>query len=983
MSGPFRLADGGSAIDRLRPVTFSFDGKTVTGFAGDTVSAALLGAGQRLVARSFKYHRPRGVMAAGREEASALVTIGDGARRTPNQNASMEEIADGLAVSSQNRWPSLERDFGAVNQLFSPLFSAGFYYKTFIGPLKRSWMWYEPAIRRAAGMGAASLEPDPDRYETMNAFCDVAVVGGGVAGLAAALVAARAGARVMVFEDAPQAGGWMRVERASIDGKDAADWIAAAMAELEAAPNVTVLTRTSVHGYFDGNNLAAIERVKDHPLRRERHWSVRAKQVVLATGMIDRPAVFEGNDLPGVMLLGAGLAFARLHGVSVGRDVVVYGAHDRAWWQAVELAEAGVPVRAMIDPRGHGPAEAAEALAAQGVAIRTGCTVTEAKGGKALQSVALRIRGGSQTLPCDALLVSAGTTPLVHLASQAGDAPVWNEDLKTFLPGAAREAWTAAGALAGKLGLSEAMASGAEAGRAALKAAGLSAKGKALKIKCETRTTDGGFAAPLVPAKGKKAFVDLQHDVTADDVALAAREGFLSVEHLKRYTTLGMANDQGRTSNVNGLAMMAAARGIAIPEAGTTRFRPPVAPVTLGALAGRAQGSHFRPLRRTPMDALHEEAGAIFQNVGIWRRAAAYPVGTETFAEAANREAANVRANAGMCDVSTLGKILVQGPDAGTLVDLVYTNLMSSLPVGKARYGFMLRDDGFVFDDGTVWRLGEQDWLMTTTTANAGPVMERLEFLLATAWPDLKVTLTSVTDQWAAVSVAGPQARSMLAASIDGVDFSDAAFPFMAIRHGRIGSFDAMIARLSFSGELAYEVWCGADHGAAMWRHLMKAGAPFGHQPYGLEALGTLRLEKGHVTGAEIDGRVTLHDLGFPKMLSAKKDCAGKALALRPALTDAGRKQLVGLISQENRPIRGGSHLVKGASAKRPGRSEGHVTSMTWSPAMNAWIALALLEGGHGRIGETLYAADPVRGSHQAVTVADACFFDRTGAACA
>ncbi|MBA3519223.1 MAG: sarcosine oxidase subunit alpha family protein [Rhizobiales bacterium] len=990
----YRLPRGGGRIDRSRGIRFSFDGASVGAFAGDTVASALLASGRTLVARSFKYHRPRGVFTAGSEEPNALVTLGAGGNTEPNAKATIVDAAEGLVVRSQNAWPSLGADIGAAGGLLSPFFAAGFYYKTFIGPYRGAWMLYEPFIRRAAGLGRASFEPDRDRYETGHVFCDVLVVGGGPAGLAAALEAADAGARVILCDDNIGVGGALDLED-GIQGQSVADWLFATISALRAFPNFQLLTRTSVYGYYDGNILGAVEQIPaaaDAGSRtRQRHWRIQARRVVLATGALERPFVFPGNDTPGVMLGTAGLAYARRYGVAVGREVVVFTNNDSGWTQAAALSRAGIQVRAVVDPRTAVPGRPAAELSEAGAEFLSGHVVTAANGGKALSSVRIEvfdantghISGAARDMRCDSLLVSAGWNPLVHLASQAGGPPVYDEQLAAFLPGEPREAWRAVGAMAGTFGADDAAAEGRIAGAAAARELGFELPGKessgrAAATEGKRRNADNLLPLFEIPAEGK-AFVDLQNDVTASDVRLARQEGFESVEHLKRYTTLGMAADQGKTSNLNGLAILAAARKMPVPAVGTTRFRAPYNPISLGALAGRARDGHFQPLRRMPLHDWHVKAGADMMNVGLWQRPRAYLWERETLEHAYVREARAVRQSVGITDVSTLGKIDVQGPDAATFLDRVYTNTFSTLAVGKARYGLMLREDGFLFDDGTTWRLADTRYLMTTTTANAALVMQHLEMLLAIAWPELRVSLASLTDHWAGIAVSGPNSRALLERVVDDIDVSDAALPVLAVRAGQLSGFRVLVARLSFSGERAYEVYCGADYAHAVWERLLASGKDLEVVPYGLEALGTLRIEKGHITGSEIDGRTTVHDIGLDKMFSMKKDFVGKPLALRPALTDPGRKQLVGLKPLDGKAVLNGAHLVAGADPKQPGRSQGHVTSMCYSPAVDGYIALALVERGRARHGETLHAADPLRGGHGAIEIVDPCFFDRDG----
>ncbi|MCF3932212.1 sarcosine oxidase subunit alpha family protein [Acuticoccus sp. M5D2P5] len=962
MSG-HRLAAGGSGIDRTTPVRFSFAGKSLTGYAGDTLASALLANGVEIVARSFKYHRPRGVVSAGPEEPNALVSLGVGARSEPNTRATMVPLHDGLVAGGQNAWPSLRHDLMAVNGLAGGLIGAGFYYKTFIGGPRGTWTrFFEPMIRRAAGMGEAPTEPDPDRYESAHHFCDVLVIGGGPAGLMAAKAAAEAGARVLIADERDGFGGALRHERAAIDGRPAPHFAAALAAEL-ATRGVQILPRTTVYGQYDGA-FGAVERVVDGsndpgPLPRQRHWTIRPREVILAAGAIERPIVFASNDRPGVMLADAMRAYVNQYGVAPGRRVAIFTTHDGAYRTVRDLAAAGVTVAAIIDARPDVPHAAKAVAEAAGAELLAGATVAAVGGGKRVETI---VTTDGRRIAADALGVSAGFMPTLHLTAQLGGKPEWDAALSAFRPGALPTHWHVAGAVDGTFGTGEALASGARAGAAALTALGLAVPDTTLPETDDDLLADR--PAPLfhVPGKGK-AFVDMQHDVTAKDIALARDEGFEAVEHLKRYTTLGMATDQGKTSNLNGLALMAAHLSRPIPDVGTTRYRPPYTPVAIGALAGETTGAHLRPVRRTPMHDWHIANGAEMVAAGAYLRPRAYLRPGESVTTAYVREATAVREAVGLVDVSTLGKIEVAGPDAAAFLDRIYVNAWGKLPVGKARYGVMLREDGFVFDDGTTWRLAEHRYLMTTTTQNAAKVLAHLDYLLATAWPELRVHVTSVSEAYATMAVAGPLARATLAAVVDGIDLAADAFPMMAIRTGRIGAADVRIARLSFSGENAYEVFCGAHHGLGVWETILAAGAPHGIQPYGTEALGALRIEKGHVAGGELDGRTTLHDLGLEK-LAAAKPFVGSVLMNRPALCAPERLRLVGLRADGNAPIRTGAHLV-GPS----GRSEGHVTASTYSPVLGAQIALALLANGPARHGERLVAADPVRGGETPVIV--------------
>lgn len=989
-----RRTNSGGLVDRYRSVRFTFDGRQYTGLPGDTLASSLLANGVTLFGRSFKYHRPRGVFAAGPDEPSALVTVVAGDEREPNIPATMLEIFDGLTVVSQNRTGTLAFDLGAVNQLGGSALAAGFYYKTFMGPVlgplkgTRFWMFCERFIRRAAGLGSIGTTRDTSRYERMNAFCDVLVVGSGPAGLIAAKAAAEKGVRVMLAELDPRLGGSANWSSETIDDVAASDWAAAAVDDLRGRANVRLLPRTTVWGYYDGNILAALERVTDHKAKpgvgepRHRHWSIRAGSVVLATGAMERPLVFPGNDRPGVMLASAAERYANEFAVLAGEQVVLFTNNDAAYRSVVALRRGGATIKAIVDLRPEPSAAARRVASEAGAELIAGHAVIATRGRHRVSGVKLQrfeaaagLSGETRDLELDCLLVSGGWSPTIHLASQAGEKPLWSPDLQAFLPPARTQSWTGAGGFAGSYSTADAIAEGHAAGLAA-------ARG----------TQDADFRpppvgateldprpAPVLEIKAPgKAFVDLQHDVTADDVRLAHREGFISVEQLKRYTTLGMATDQGKTSNIPGLAIMADALGKAIPEVGTTRFRPPFAPVSIGALAAERYGE-VKPDRLTPMHDWHVEKGARMYEAGLWYRPMIYGTPGETVEQAYIREARTTRQAAGLVDVSTLGKIAVQGPDAAAFLDRVYTNVFSTLPVGKARYGLMLREDGIAFDDGTTWRLGEHDFLMTTTTANAGKVMQHLEYLLDVAWPNLKVAVTSVTDQWAGAAIGGPRAREILGSCVTGTAVDNASLPFMGIVRGEIGSAPVVICRLSFSGEMAFEVYCGAGHGLHVWEALVEAGSPFGMTCYGLEALGTMRIEKGHVTGAEIDGRTTARDLHLDWMLSRKKPFVGSAIMDREGFVDPQRIQLVGLVSLDNRPLNGGSHIVDELDRDAPHGSVGHVTAVCYSPMMGRYIGLGLVKGGKARHGTRAFVSDPLRGRFGPVEIVSHHFYDPEG----
>lgn len=990
MSG-WRLDEGG-LIDRSRTIGFGFDGRRYQGHPGDTLASALLAAGVGIVGRSFKYHRPRGVMSAGVEEAGALVTVGAGARRDPNVRATAVELFDGLEAHGQHAWPSVRFDLGAIAGLFSRFIPAGFYYKTFMGPGRGTgaWMLYERAIRRSAGMGAASREPDPDTYETTHAHCDVLVAGSGPAGLEAALAAAEAGLRVIVAEQDFALGGALLWESEPVGENSPADWRSARVEALQRSDRVTCLPRTTVFGLYDGGVAGMLERVTDHlaepwpDLPRHRLWIVRAKQTIVATGALERTIAFGNNDRPGVMLADAARSYARRFGVAAGRRAVVATDNDSGYRAAIDLARAGIEVAALLDSRERSPEGPAAELKRIGIPVRHGTVPVQAAGRAAVRRLRVGRRTGRQVraadwIECDLVAVSGGWSPVVHLASHRGSRPVYDDSLAAFLPGPIDEPVHVAGAAAGIWRVEDCVHSGRAAGNIAARALGRSAPEPELP-------SPGGWSLAIRPVwevrvdgQGAKRFVDPQNDVTTADIRLAHREGFASAEHLKRYTTLGMAADQGKVGNVIGLAILAEAAGRPIAETGTTTFRPPYTPVTLGTLAGRGCGPHFRPTRRTPMDRWHRQRGAVMTDAGLWQRPWYYPRDGEDLATAYVREARAVRGGVGLCDVSTLGKIAVQGPDAGAFLDRVYVNGFSGLAAGRARYGVMLRDDGIVMDDGTVWRLAETDFFVTTTTANAATVLAWLEELLETRWPELRVCVTAVTEQWAGMAVAGPRARDVLAAVIEEIDLSDAAFPFMAVRDGRVAGAPCRVARLSFSGELAYEVMVPADHGEAMCAALWRAAEPVGGVLYGLEALGALRIEKGHVAGQELDGRTTLDDLGLGGMASSSKPFIGDVLRKRPEFARPDRQRLVGIVPVDRaRTLHAGAILC--APEKVAGHGEGWVSSVTFSPELGHWIGLALISGGLEAWRDRIaVAADPVRGSDVEVEIVAPRFVDPEG----
>ena len=998
MSQPCRDAAGG-LVDRSRELGFEFDGRRFSGYAGDSVASALLANGVRTVGRSFKYHRRRGVVGAGVEEPNAMIRLRSRARAEPNLRATQVELFDDLTCTSQNRWPSLDFDIGAVNNFASRLLPAGFYYKTFMWP-GTWWRFYEHFIRKAAGLGEAPREPDPDTYAHRHAHCDVLVVGGGPAGLAAADAAARGGGRVILVDEQSRLGGSLMGLDAEIDGMAALDWVDSIHHKLSRSENVRVLTRTTAFGYYDQNLVALNERCADHVAApaphqpRQRVWWVRAKQVVLATGAIERPLVFGGNDVPGVMLASAVREYARRYAVRCGRRAVVFTNNDDAYRTALALQRQGVEVRAVVDARAEGPGpDALRAVEGLAIEVRRGHVVIETKGTKSLEAVRIaryhRDRGtvsDVQRLACDLLCVSGGYSPAVHLFSQSQGQLAYDERLAAFVPGESRQAERSAGAARGSYRLSECLAEGAQAGAGAAEAAGVGAGPAATSAppapgegEWSENPLQPLWTVPLPQDRRTKRFVDFQNDVTVDDVALAAREGYDSVEHLKRYTTLGMGTDQGRTSNVNGLAILAAQVGQSIPEVGTTTFRPPYAPVTMGAIAGREVGVEFAPVRRTPMHDWHVQAGSPFIAAGQWLRPQYYPRPGESIMDSINREALAVRRSVAMVDVSTLGKIAVQGRDAGEFLERVYINRWKNLKVGRLRYGFMLREDGFVFDDGTTTRVAEDEYYMTTTTGNAGPVMAHLEYYAQTVWPEMQVHLSSITDQWAGVALAGPNSRRVLAAACDGAEVGNEALPFMGYLEATISGAPVRILRMTFSGELAYEVHTPSGHGLPVWEALLEAGRPWDIMPYGTEALGVLRIEKGHVVAGELDGRTVPSDFGFERLQRPDSDFIGKRSLERPGLTKENRHGFVGLRSVNGRRIPRGAQIVVNAARPRPVPMLGHVTATCYSPNLGQHIALALLDDADRYQGEILYASSPLEGENVPVEVAHPVFIDPAG----
>jgi sarcosine oxidase subunit alpha len=968
-----RLSAGGR-IDRSRVLRFTFNGRSYQGHAGDTLASALLANGVSLVARSWKYHRPRGILSAGVEEPNALVQLFDGARTVPNARMTEVSLVEGLSASSIHASPSVEFDVKAVNGWFSRLIPAGFYYKTFMAS-QAAWHFFEKHIRASSGLGSSPAAEDPDRYEKRFAHCDVLVVGGGIAGLAAALAAGRSGARVVVCDEQSELGGWLLSSDEKVEGVPAPQWVEQVRRELASMPEVRVLPRTTAFGYHDHNLVTLLERRGDHlpvaeaPVFRERLWKVRAKQVVLATGAHERPLVFGHNDLPGIMLASAVSTYVRRYAVLPGRRAVVFTNNDSGYDAALALHGAGAPV-VVVDARREPEGGLSQRARAKGIDILAGHVVTEAKGRRRVSGVVVqaldgndRLGGSPRTLACDLVALSGGFSPVIHLHCQAGSKPVWDDERAAFLPGNPAQGEASAGGCRGLQSLFLCAHDGWAAGVAAVQAAGFTSPAGQPPRVAEVQP---GSLKPLwlVPharpvGRAPKQFVDLQNDVAASDIHLAVREGFESIEHVKRYTAMGFGTDQGKTGNINGMGIAALALGKSIPQVGTTTFRPNYTPVTFGAVAGLELGEAFEPVRTTALHAWHVRHGALFEDVGQWKRPWYYPKPGEDLHAAVRREVLAVRRGVGTLDASTLGKIDIQGPDAATLLNWVYCNAWSKLEVGKCRYGLMLDENGMVFDDGVTVRLGENHFLMHTTTGGAARVLAWLERWLQTEWPHLKVYLTTVTDHWATTALAGPKSRDVLQKICRDVDFDDAAFPFMSYREGTVAGVKARIMRISFSGERSYEVNVAAAEGLRVWEAIHAAGASCGITPYGTETMHVLRAEKGYIiVGQDTDGSVTPVDLGMGAMVAKTKDCLGKRSLARSDTARADRKQFVGLLTDDPQIVlEEGAAIVDGPAPRIPARGLGHVTSSYDSPTLGRSIALALVRGGAQRMGERVHVS--------------------------
>ena len=964
-----RLAKGGRLINRTAPVEFTFNGKRLKGFQGDTLAAGLLANDQLMVGRSFKYHRPRGIVASGPEEPNALVNLGTGARLEPNQRTTTTELFDGLDSTSQNHWPSLEFDVGVVNNYVARFLPAGFYYKTFIHPRPFWKHVFEPIIRRSAGLGKAPTTGDADRYEYAYAFCDVLVVGAGVAGLLAAKAAADAGSRVILLEQAPTLGGRAPVDETEVQGQPVEAWLSAMESDLAARDNVTIRTRTCGFGVYDHGYVLADERVADHTpgdgRPKHRLWRIRTGKIVTATGAIERPLSFAGNDIPGVMLASAVRDYVVNYAVSPGDRTVVVTNNDSAYQTALALKAAGLDVPAILDAREAADGQLPQAARAAGIRVLTGKAIASVKGGKRVTGVTVCAQAGEgavqEEIACEAVAMSGGWSPVVHLWSHCGGKLNWDETISAFIPDPARPPLN-------------------HDGSAMVEVVGAASGDLTL-----TGTTPAIPPVWVMPQGApitlrNKMWLDYQNDVKVSDVQLAAREGYLSVEHTKRYTTLGMATDQGKLSNINGLAILADAQGSQIPQVGTTTFRPPYTPVTIGALAGESRGEIFQPLRRSPLHEAHEKSGAYFEPVGLWRRPYCFPLAGETHEQAVHREVLNTRTNLGLLDASTLGKIIVKGPDAARFLDMLYTGVMSTLPIGKCRYGLMCNEQGFLSDDGVVARIDEDTWLCHTTSGGADRIHAWMEDWLQCEWWDWQVYTANVTEQYAQVAVVGPNARKLLQV-LGGMDVSKETLPFMQWVDGTLGGFPVRVYRISFSGELSYEIAIPASHGAAFWAACQEAGKALGAMPYGTECLHIMRAEKGFIMiGDETDGTVIPQDLGLDWAISKKKaDFLGKRGQERTYLASPDRWKLVGFETLDGSVVPDGSYIIAdGVNANGQRNTQGRVTSTYHSPTLKRGIAMGLLKHGPGRMGEVV-EFNTVAGGTVKAKVRDMVFFDKDG----
>ncbi len=993
MQENFRLEKGG-LINRSKKISFKFNGKKYYGYEGDTIASALLANGVHLVGRSFKYHRPRGFFGAGVDEPYAIVQMYRNNEVDPNVRATEQELFEGLEAKSVNCWPSVQFDIGAINNFLNRFFPAGFYYKTFMWPKSFWYNIYEPIIRKAAGFGAASIKHDKERYEHKYEYCDLLITGSGPSGLASAYAAAQNGAKIILAEDKPRFGGSLLTSDVTIGNQSGDEWANKIISELKSMPNVIVKNRSQVFGYYDHNMLVMSERVSDHLPKSEKYtpkqrlWYIRAKEVIISSGSIERPLVFGNNDTPGVMLSSAAKEYMKVYGVLVGKNPIVFTNNDSGYETAIEFKKNGIDPL-VLDTRKSPVSEIIKEAKELNIKIKNSYVVVAAKGYKKVKSADISKISDDKTkiseienIKCDSICVSGFWTPSIHLASQSGNKTKFNEQIDAFIPNQKKQKESTLGSANGIFTLEETLQTSFEKGNELSKQFTNNDKKISAPAVIEKKTSqhDKFWCVPLPKGKKYKRFLDFQNDVAVSDIELAIKEGYRSIEHVKRYTTLGMATDQGKTSNLNGLQLVSEIENKVVPQVGHTTFRPPYTPVSIGAIVGREVGKHSKPTRKSPMHYWHEKNNAVFVDAGVWLRPRYYKQGNENLFEASKREAKNVRENVGVCDVTTLGKIDIKGPDSAEFLNRVYTNAWLKLPVGKARYGVMLREDGIVMDDGTTTRISENHYHMTTTTAQAANVLSHLEYYLQLVWPELNVNVVSSTEQWAGAAIAGPKSRDVLKKLFPDLDVSNEGLPFMGYMEGKLFGVDAKIYRISFSGELAYEVNVESDNGNFMWEKIIEVGKEFNIQPYGTEALSTLRIEMGHVAGSELDGRTIPYDNSLEGLVSKKKDFIGKRSLIKKAFTASDRQKIVGVVPLDKKTsIPEGSFIVKDAKAKLPNPKLGHVSASCWSVEYDNPFSLAIIKDGKNMIGQKLYALSPLKNKTIPVEIVSSHYVDPKG----
>ena len=993
MSQEFRLNDVG-LINRDKRISFKFNGKKYFGYEGDTIASALMANGTHLIGRSFKYHRPRGFFGAGVDEPYAILQLERNNERDPNIRATEQEIFEGLEVKSVNCWPNVNFDIGAINNFLKMFFPAGFYYKTFMWPPSFWYKIYEPFIRMAAGFGEASIKHDKERYEHKYEYCDLLITGSGPSGLASAYAAAKNGARVILAEDKPRFGGSLLSSDVNIGNQTGIEWTQKIITELKSMSNVIVKNRSQVFGYYDHNMLVMSERISDHLpktqkyLPKQRLWYIRANEVLISSGSIERPLVFGNNDTPGVMLSSAAKEYMRVYGVLVGKKPLIFTNNDSGYETAIEFKKNGIN-SLILDTRKNPSSDIINEAKNLNIKIKFSHVVVVAKGYKKVKSADIaKISDNKKELSkienieCDCICVSGFWTPSIHLASQSGNKSEFNEKIDAFVPKKSKQKENTIGSANGIFTLEETIKDAFDKGYDVSNKITKNNIKSSIPTVVEKKSTehDKFWCVPLPKGKSYKRFLDFQNDVAVSDIELALREGFRSIEHVKRYTTLGMATDQGKTSNLNGLQLVSDIENKVVPQVGHTTFRPPYTPVSIGAIVGREVGKHSKPTRKSPMHLWHEKNNAVFVDAGVWLRPRYYKQGKENLFEGSKREAENVRKNVGVCDVTTLGKIDIKGPDSAEFLNRVYTNAWLKLPVGKARYGVMLREDGIVMDDGTTTRISENHYHMTTTTAQAANVLSHLEYYLQVVWPDLNVNVVSTTEQWAGAAIAGPKSRDLLKLMFPEIDVTNEGLPFMGFKEAKLFNVPSRIFRISFSGELAYEVNTPSNYGNFMWEKIIELGQKFNIQPYGTEALSTLRIEMGHVAGSELDGRTIPYDNGLDGLISKKKDFIGKRSLSRKAFIAEDRQTVVGVVPIDKKTsIPEGSHLVKDAKAKLPIKKLGHVSASCWSVEYNNPFSLAILKDGKKMIGKTLYAMSPLKDKTIPVEIVSSHYVDPKG----